>query len=65
MPDPEQPRAPDVNRTRTDSRRRRAARARGRSCAAALLVALLLLGVSGCGQKGDLYLPDEPQSGAS
>ncbi|MGE0857980.1 MAG: lipoprotein [Gammaproteobacteria bacterium] len=29
---------------------------------AALLLLTLLVGVGGCGQKGDLYIPDEPES---
>ena len=29
---------------------------------AAWLLLALLVGVSGCGQKGDLYIPDEPES---
>ncbi len=29
---------------------------------AALLLLALLVGASGCGQKGDLYIPDEPES---
>ena len=28
----------------------------------ALLLVALLVGASGCGQKGDLYIPDEPES---
>ncbi len=33
------------------------------ACLCAFVFAVALL--SGCGQKGDLYLPDEPQSTAS
>ena len=35
-------------------------------CAALCAFAFLILssGVAGCGQKGDLYLPDEPQTSA-
>ncbi len=30
-------------------------------CTRLLLITLLVLGVQGCGQKGPLYLPDDPE----